>query len=204
MDHLAAGMFRQQDLEECMNSILILVKGLHIFLSPWMNIQKTNQGQSLIEFIMTLSFSLGIVFLFFSIAFNATDGYIAHYATFMASRTYLVVDVNANRPNGSDAIAQSEAQRVFTKYLNPSKGKFYINSPDSIDGLPYVGAGFEFKQKFSFGMIGVKDDMNLNSESFLGREPTRAECAERICYAFHGAGGGCESLVHFTLYDNGC
>ena len=176
----------------------------HIFLHPWMNTQKTDQGQSLIEFIMTLSFSLGIVFLFFSIAFNATDGYLAHYATYMASRTYLVVDVNANRANGSDASALSEAQRVFAKYLNPTKGKFYVNNPDMITGFPYIGAGFEFKQKFSFGLIGVKDEMNLNSESYLGREPTRAECAERICHALLGAGGACEALVHYTLYDNGC
>jgi len=182
----------------------MLKKAGHIFLLPWKSTQKTNQGQSLIEFIMTLSFSLGIVFLFFSIAFNATDGYIVHYATFMASRTYLVVDVNANRPNGSDAIALSEAQRVFAKYLNPAKGSFFVNNPDSVVGFPYVGVGFDFKQKFSFGLIGVKDAMNLKSESYLGREPTRAECAERICYAMLGVGGGCESLVHYTLYDNGC
>ena len=46
-------------------------------------------------------------------------------------------------------------------------------------------------------------DMRTISESFLGREPSRQECIERICEAFSAIdGGGCSS--HTTIYDNGC
>ena len=52
-------------------------------------------------------------------------------------------------------------------------------------------------------MIGGKGPLTMVSESFLGREPSRQECIERICSTFSAIdGGSCSS--HTTIYDNGC
>mgnify|MGYP001384050434 CR=1 FL=1 len=52
---------------------------------------KDESGQAAIEFVLTIAFGLGIVFLYVNFAFNYTVGYAVHYATFMAARTFQTV-----------------------------------------------------------------------------------------------------------------
>ena len=173
--------------------------------------QKKNKGQSTIEFIATFSFLIGFIFLFFKFSLLYTNGYLVHYATFMASRSYLVFDNNSNNPNGgADNDAGRRAQLVFNDFnINkfiPSLKKTSIQIHDPEDGGGsarnlYVGVSFQYQDKFPLPRIGGKSKiLSFKSESFLGREPTRSECIDQICKAF---GSNCESS-HTTLSDNGC
>ncbi len=203
-------MYLQQTVGGCMNSILIRLlqrEDQQDFSCHFRNIpidNRTESGQSLIEFIMTFSFTLGILFLFIKIALNVTDGYMVHYATYMASRTYSVIDVNSNDPSGADDVAAKEAEKIMGKFIDLGFGTFSIKHPTDVTGLPYVGASFDFKKRFTVGLLGGKSELNLKSESFLGKEPTRSTCAYRMCEALKAVGGDCQAGVHFTLFDNGC
>ena len=55
---------------------------------------KKESGQSTIEFLVSFSVIFTILLTFVRIAFNATNGFYAHYAVFNASRAYLVSDEN--------------------------------------------------------------------------------------------------------------
>ena len=167
---------------------------------------KHNRGQSTIEFIMTFTVAVGLIFLFLKMALNYTDGFMVHHATFMASRAYLVSD--DDRQEGNDARALIKARQVFTKYMpeNLVKGidasMLKENNPSVVKFHAFVGVWVEFYQKFSLGFIGGKESIHFISESFLGREPTRIETRSQVCKAIQSIGlQNCD--VHATLDDNG-
>ncbi len=166
------------------------------------------EGQSSIEFLITIIFVVSIIFSFVKLAINMTNGYLAHYATFMASRTYMVIDNNSNTPAGSDNYAEKRASEVFNSYklstfVGNYKGALTFNAPDFSGKHIYVGALHSFSQAFSINdFVGGKSPIEFLSESFLGREPTIATCFSRVCYAMKEAGGDCQ--LHTTIFDNGC
>ena len=51
--------------------------------------KKNQSGQSTIEFIFCFVFAVSFILLVFNTSLNYVSGYVAHYATFMASRVYL-------------------------------------------------------------------------------------------------------------------
>lgn len=158
---------------------------------------------------MTLPLVIGFMFLFLKTAVNYTDGFIAHYATFMASRSYLVIDPNQfNSADAGDSPAFNYAKdTVFKKYLingliQNYNGRLKVNSPETTSLKPFVGLYHEYTQRFSMGLIGGSDTVNFRSESFLGREPTRKEVYMQECAAISMiTSEGCD--VHATLDDNG-
>lgn len=173
----------------------------------------------MIEFILTFAFSIGILFLFISLGLNFTTGYLAHYATYMSARTYEVWDNSSNTSTSSDSRAKSEAEKVFqtyqlSKYQVMVKDGIKFNPPDG-GKYEYVGAHIAFTRKLSaFGLLGADQKLELVSEAFLGREPTRADCVARICKAMNSSSLGgfnfndtsCDSgaSVEITTEDNGC
>ncbi|MCY4495573.1 MAG: hypothetical protein OXB92_17145, partial [Acidimicrobiaceae bacterium] len=166
-----------------------------------------------IEFIVTFVFIIGFTFAFFRIALIYTNGYLVHYATYMASRAYMVFDNNSNQPTGGDGDASRLAKRVFEGFklgglINGFTGQLQINDPQSFNRHSnnlYVGTWVDFKQKLPTPSFAAGKDLNLRSESFLGREPTRSECYERICNAMGEAALQEEYCgIHSTLFDNGC
>ncbi|MBC7539582.1 MAG: hypothetical protein H7281_12230 [Bacteriovorax sp.] len=172
--------------------------------------QKNNKGQSTIEFILTFTAAVGFIFLFLKMALNYTNGYMVHHATFMASRAYLVGDAEQyGSPGAGDSRAFEVAKEVFRKNLpeglitpNVVLEAKNENSPDKVAFSVFVGIWVEFNQAFSLGFVGGKDQVVFRSESFLGREPTRAESVSQICYAIKAVTqGGCETQA--TLDDNG-
>ena len=179
-------------------------------------------GQAMVEFIMTVGFSLGIIFLFIQLAFNMTSGYLAHYATFMASRNYLVVDHGANDEKTVFRVAENKAREMFKSY---QLEKFFIKDgvltfspvpqpgPGNREAQLYVGSKFTFEKKLSFlPLVGGDKKATMISESFLGKEPTRGQCLQRICQIMNlkiGAMIGIQDICadnfqHKTLYDDGC
>ena len=175
--------------------------------------EKNNKGQSTIEFILTFTAAVGFIFLFLKMALNYTNGYIVHHATFMASRAYLVGDAEqyAN-PGAGDDKAFKLAQSVFSKNLPSAlipnfNGSLKENNPDSAKFSVFIGVWVEYSQVFSLGFVGGKDQVTYRSESFLGREPTRAESTAQVCQAIASVtgqdpkSGGCNTQA--TLDDNG-
>ena len=177
-----------------------------------MNRKKKERGQSTIEFLLTFVFVLAFIFTTLKLSFIYTNGYLVHYATFMASRAYMVVDTNSNQPEGSDASAKRRAREVFRrfplkKFIGGYDQNLQFNDPDSggqnFDRNLYVGVYTDFVHRLGLSpLVGGQKEVRFRSESFLGREPTRAECVERICEAMKLVGGNCEN--HSTVFDNGC
>lgn len=172
-------------------------------------------GQSTIEFLMTIVFTLSILFMFVFLGINVTSGYLVHYSTFMASRTYLVAEANSNQAERSDALAEREAKKVFDSYQigrlgvrNPNQFPLSFNSPGRAKYV-YVGVRYQFEQLLNtLKVFGPSIKGTMISESYLGKEPSRITCFERICRAMEEANGSTvscgQSLGQYTLFDNGC
>ncbi len=190
-----------------MRRSVIKTKGNRDSLRRDRPIHKSERGQATIEFILALALSLGFVVSFAKLGFSYTNGYLVHYATYMASRAFLVVDVNSNRPSGSDSSAMDRAKEVFEHYqiqnfISGFKNDLKVLYPGDANNPLFIGNYSEYKDSFYLPFFGSRREMNLKSESFLGREPTRAECVDRICSAMKAVGGSCEMFT--TISDNGC
>ena len=140
---------------------------------------------------------------------NYTNGYMVHHATYMASRAYLVGDSESQQSiEGRDKAAFELANFVFKKYLQADAlfpnfdGELKENNPSDVKFSVFSGVWVEFTQPFSMGYVGGKELVKFRSESFLGREPSRAESTAQVCRAIQVvAGGSCD--VEATLDDNG-
>jgi len=190
--------------------------------------RKNQQGQSTIEFIMTFMFGLGVVFLFVNVAVNYSVGYLVHYATFMASRTYLTVDSGAGNATLSENLARTQSLETFRRFQMSALGVesgsvlaggsddpgFHINSYSSVtsnEQALFVGAYTVFDRPLSsFRFVVGTTQAKMVSESYLGKEPVRADCFQRTCQAIMlgvtgnptpCSGSGAED---FTVFDNGC
>lgn len=165
------------------------------------------QGQSTIEFIIGFSIVFSMILLFLRISMQYTNGYFLHYATFMASRTYMVVDVNDDE-SVNDSNASRRAKAVFDKFLVPElisgfDGEVEFISPDENNIPLFSGAVAEYKERLSpISMMGGETEINFRSESLLRREPGREYCLEQICKAMEQLGVSC--TIHITYFDNGC
>lgn len=167
------------------------------------------KGQSTIEFLMTFIFAFAFLIVFLRTALNITNGFMVQYATFLASRTYMVWDNNSNNPTSTDQAAATRARETFEKIplsviftgttFDPT-----FNDPSGGHEKVFNGVYVEFENKMNLGsLIGGDQTLNLISESFLLREPVRSECLERICVAMTEV-GATECKLHITLEDNGC
>jgi hypothetical protein len=170
---------------------------------------KNERGQSTIEFIFTFAFGVCVIFLVFNSAINYVSGYLTHYATFMASRVYLVTDDHSSGADASISDGERYARETFENYALPafnikSEG-FRINPPiGDADSQLTVGAVTVFQQKIDIvGQVTGQKSLEMVSESYLGIEPTRAQCFERTCWAMTG-NTNCNARMDITLYDNGC
>lgn len=169
---------------------------------------RNDRGQSTMEFLLAFTFVFTLIFLIFQVGVNFTNGYLVHYATFVASRTYLVIDNNSNSIASGDEDAKGRAISVFNqfpvdKFVPGFRSELKINHPMQIPNNLFVGAWVEYPEKFGISdMIGGIKDVSLRSESFLGREPSRVTCLTRICEAMKEIGGTCGD--HTTFFDDGC
>lgn len=176
--------------------------------SPLSILIPSDRGQSTMEFLLAFTFVFALIFLIFQVGVNFTNGYLVHYATFVASRTYLVIDNNSNTISSGDEDAKGRAISVFNqfpvdKFVPGFRSELKINHPMMIPNNLFVGAWVEYPEKFGISdLIGGIKDVSLRSESFLGREPSRVTCLTRICEAMKEIGGTCGD--HTTFFDDGC
>ncbi len=172
---------------------------------------ESEEGQSTIEFIVVFVLMFGFMFVYLKIALNFARGYMVHYATFQAARAYLVYDENKGNETQTDDRASNRAKEVFKRYMVHNQGDPSFNDPPGNTSVArlYVGAIMKYEEKFSFGFpFASLDAMEMISEAFLGREPTRQTCLERTCKAAKDLGApscdGGGNVPHHTLSDNGC
>lgn len=151
--------------------------------------------------------------MYLRVAISVADGYLVHYATYMAARTYLVIDDGAVDLNFNDNDPRQEVRQVFAKYR-----RYFFDRPENdLEIIPpttfqntnnhyFTGVQFKFTGKLPSpsSVAGVKPQ--LTSEAFLGKEPTIAGCLEGISRAFRefcsqDGGSNCD---HATYDDNGC
>jgi hypothetical protein len=172
-------------------------------------VKSNSLGQSTIEFLTVFVFSFVIIMLFFKISLDIANGFLVHYATFMASRTYLVVDINSNTPSGSDNKARTRSIETFyglliDRLIPGWNANVQVNSPRFVSNKVFTGLWVEFKKTFGISKtIGGIKTIKYRSESFIGREPTIAECVKQVCEAIKRvSGSNCNTLA--TLFDNGC
>jgi hypothetical protein len=176
--------------------------------------KKNNQsGQSTVEFILVFAFGVSLILVVFSTAINHATGYLVQYATFMASRAYLTQDnFTGNIDNTSPALNESveNAKAVFKSYnLSAFKipdSSFEINPAGDTSSSTYLTVGGYTTFDLSIDPIGKvagQKKLEMVSEAFLGKEPTRAECASRVCFAITGT-ITCGREMDVTLFDDGC
>lgn len=175
----------------------------------------SNAGQATIEFILTFAFGLSLMLMIFNSAMNYATGYLVHYATFMASRVYLTSELHSgNFQSGYEfslSQAEANARQAFRQYnlgiFGIEDAEFFVNrSATGQDSSEYltVGTYSRFTQKVdTLGKIAGNTELDLVSESFLGKEPTRAACAIRTCQAITGQ-DTCDESMDITLFDDGC
>lgn len=171
-------------------------------------------GQSTVEFILTFALGISLILMIFNSAVNFAKGYVIHYATFMATRVYLTADSHIGTiqnvaPSLSSSILRAkEAFRIYNLGLfGVPEDNFKINHvlsvTDNSENLT-VGGLTKFETQMDvLGRVAGQNKLELVSESFLGKEPTRAECATRVCTAVTGE-VNCDAEMDVTLYDNGC
>lgn len=177
---------------------------------------KNNQsGQSTIEFIFSFVFAVSLILLVFNTSLNYAAGYVTHYATFMASRVFLTQDSNDTVEGPGDrSVAETAARETFEKYklevFGIDNSAFAVNDPGDVGAGEYlmIGAHTTFERKMDVvGRVTGQQKLQLISESYLGREPTRGVCAQRTCFAITGQNGGCHNNganLDITLFDDGC
>lgn len=171
------------------------------------------QGQSTVEFILAFSFGVSFILTIFTTSFNYGKGYLVQYATFMASRVYLTSDNFIGGFNDSSyslGYAEEKSKSTFAKYELNRFGvpatSYKVNAPEPSQLNTYLTVGgyttFEMKTD-PIGTILGQQKLQMISESFLGKEPTRAECATRVCFAITGE-SSCDRSLDITNFDNGC
>ena len=175
-------------------------------------LHRKEDGQSTIEFLVSLTLVFGFIFSFFKIAIVFTNGYLVHYVVFQASRAYMVGEANSNQKDSSDPVAKTIATEVFNSYqlgdmISGFDSTLIFEEPlshTSNDTNLFIGPRVNFNSNILIPGTAAKIDFELSSESYLGMEPTRAECFLRMCDAMKslGAGAGCKK--HATVSDNGC
>ncbi len=168
-----------------------------------------HRGQAAIEFLLTLTFSVGFVVLFLNLALNFTRGYLNHYVNFMAARTYLVADIGTDVQATVLQRAAVAAEETFNGYDIGSfniSANFKVQTSAAGNAL-FTGTISEFDASFSSLLHPGSDDIHFYSESFLGKEPTRSTCYDMTCAAITGNPNSCRSFggkEDVVIFDNGC
>lgn len=171
--------------------------------------RSNEHGQSTIEFILTFAFGVSFVLVIFNSAINYARGYLVHYATFMASRVYLTADNNLADPDFSYNPGEQKAKQAFSDYkltaLNIPDNAFQVNTaPTTEERYLLVGGYTSFSLQIDIlGRVAGERQLELISESFLGKEPTRAACYRQVCRAIANR-DDCGPELDITLYDDGC
>lgn len=169
--------------------------------------QLNESGQASIEFILTVLFTLATTLLFIALALNTTKGYFAHYANYMASRTYLTFETSNQSESTNLAAARNAARSALDRYKIDDFGipsdQFKVVDGNNISEV-FTGTTLTFSQLLSpLTIIANGANATFHTESFLGKEPLRVQCMKSTCLALTGK-SDCTVEDLITIMDNGC
>jgi hypothetical protein len=178
---------------------------------------RDEQGQSTIEFALSVFLTVGFFLFVVQLSFLFAYGNLVHYATFMAARAQLAAGLNGDDQDrraketiilllkksvgqpGVEKygfIAQGQGGGVDVPGYTPKGGSVY--NPKKNDFSWMYGVRYKFRGKVTSIPIGSSDAgvnyVTLTSESWLGVEPSYSEC--RSWMSGPQASGG--------MIDNGC
>ena len=96
---------------------------------------KNQKGQSSVEFAISFIMVIGFVFMYVKVALNFTNGYVVHYANFMASRAFMVYEGNNNTPlfDGTSNVSLTLGNKL------PPGIYFYVFNPRDNSTIPFQG-----------------------------------------------------------------
>lgn len=172
------------------------------------------EGQSTIEFALTIVLVMGFVFFYVHLSLVFAFGSYVQYATFMSARAYLAAGKTKqdqeDRAKRVLARAVKQGENSAGQDRWPFLGQGEGGAPQGVkigtagefdrydpNSAWQEGVRYTFKTKlFFFGLGGgpaLEDGLKLTSESWLGREPTHDECVDFLTNQTGGA-----------IFDNGC
>ncbi len=176
------------------------------------------RGQSTVEFALTLIMMLSFLLFFFQLSMVFAFGNYVHYATFMSARAYLAAgsDPGDQKSRAREVIVRmlkkSVGQAGVDKFPSIARGigggdpgGFQVDSPTEYKPTDIhfswmQGVRYTFRSKIFLIPLGrprkkgTENSLNsitLTSESWLGREPSDAECRD-------------EMGKKLWFFDNGC
>ncbi|MCM0605325.1 MAG: hypothetical protein KA715_04485 [Xanthomonadaceae bacterium] len=174
---------------------------------------RSKSGQAVIEFVLSLMFLMGLVVFIIHLSMSMAIGNYIHYATFMSARALLSSALNeaAQKENAEEVISKMLKNGTrFSGWIEPSLaggGRFpgakIITNPSSWSGVNnhrasswMSGVLYQFNMKVFMGPISgsAGSKISLTSESWLGRETSSAECAQKVRALQQGE----------VFIDNGC
>lgn len=175
--------------------------------------KKEEEGQALIEFILTMTLTLAFVLFFVQLSLLLAWGNYVQYATFMAARAYLSGGTNEDDQRDRAAavltrmVKKSSGSQDRVPFIAVGFGEGDIKGAligkasnfDALDrdlswleGVRYTFRGRLFLLPVSNGQSASANMLTLSSESWLGREPTYRECVAE------------ELVPKMGIFDNGC
>ena len=186
--------------------------------------QANKRGQGTVELVLTMFAFFTILFMYVQLAFSMAVGNFLHYATFMAARAFLpgresvsdqkkAANVYFTRLLGESGTRfKGIAKPVETDGGGDVAGTFVgqssrvkLGNSASRDTAWEQGATFKFKVKMYMlplikgGKKGEANEVTLESETWLGRDPSEQECLKILDGRAKKAG-----IKGVVLYDNGC
>lgn len=180
--------------------------------------KKNQRGQSIVELVVSLFAFFTVLFLFVQLGISFGLANYIHYATYMAARSYMA--------GYRDESEQTKAaQAVLDTMLNASSGGRFKGLIEQHSDGPFIGKaqgvvtkidgsrqssweqGVRYKFKARLNMLpiikstsGKGNWVDLESQTFLGREPTEADCDTYMATD----GPQKKKAQNGFLYDNGC
>lgn len=178
--------------------------------------KKSSSGQGLIEFILTLFafFTIAFMYVQISLGFGAANYF--QYATFMGARAYLsgAKDADSQRGNAIAVMEKMTQPNGKERFPNIAKSSDNGNEPKGVTiGGPAHGVapgtaeartknweqGVTYKFKMRMYMIpivkaptnGKGSELELESQSWLGRDPTFVECQKYMISKHGDTDNGC-------------
>lgn len=174
------------------------------------------EGQSTIEFALSLALLLVFVFFFLQFAMVSAIGNYVQYATFMGARAYLSGGAS---PDDQSQRARDVMVRMLKKSIGQAGTDRWGDLVQGLDGDPagvLIGQGqqmaergpknpayswqegvrYRFRSKLFMGWMGGGTSihlLDLVSESWLGREPSYQECVQDL-----------RTKTGQAVIDNGC
>lgn len=185
---------------------------------------RRKKGQSFIEFILAMFAFLTVTFMFVQVAISFGIQNYIQYATFMASRAYLsAYNVGSQQKKAAEtymrAFLEPNGQVAFKGFATPVEngnsevpGVFIggqklapIGSDNARTQNWMQGVTYTFKSRlYMIPILKSKtaaqgNSVELESQSWLGREPT-----EEDCRAYLGQRQNKHDIKGELLVDNGC